>query len=97
MFFSHYQRQTEKIAYKIALLEHDNNNSELTAAIIFSRKRRIGVFRKTLYELSKFREKDMAKLARAGFNYRIAYIVINAETTEELEEMVENNISGQYK
>ena len=39
----------------------------------------------------------MAKLARAGFNYRIAYIVINAETTEELEEMVENNISGQYK
>ena len=87
----------EVINQSLELLERDNNNSELTAAIIFSRKRRIGVFRKTLYELSKFREKDMAKLARAGFNYRIAYIVINAETTEELEEMVENNISGQYK
>ena len=87
----------EVINQSLELLERDNNNSELTAAIIFSRKRRIGVFRKTLDELSKFRAKDMAKLAQAGFNYSIAYIVINAETTEELEEMVENNISGQYK
>ena len=87
----------EVINQSLELLEYDNKNSELSAAIIYSRKRCLGIFRKTSYGSNRFREKDMAKLARAGFNYRIAYIVINAETTEELEEMVENNISGQYK
>ena len=78
-------------------LDSDKEDPELAALIIFSRKRRLGPFRETLEKRNDFREKDMAKLARAGFNYNIARKVINAQTSEELEEMVENNISGQYK
>ena len=81
----------------LELLESDKENPELAASIIFSRKRRLGPFRETLDKRDDFREKDMAKLARAGFNYNIAQQVISAETLEELEEVVENNISGQYK
>jgi regulatory protein len=87
----------EVINQSLELLEDDNKNSELTAAIIYSQKRCLGAFRETLDELNRFREKDMAKLGRAGFSYHIAHIIINAETSEELEEMVEKNISGQYK
>jgi regulatory protein len=78
-------------------LASDKKDPELAALIIFSRKRRLGPFRKTLDKRNDFREKDMAKLARAGFNYNMARKVISAQTSEELEEMVENNISGQYK
>ena len=81
----------------LELLACDNDDPELVALIIFSRKRRLGPFRKTLDQQNDFREKDMAKLARAGFNYNTAHKVISAETSEELEELVENNISGQYK
>jgi regulatory protein len=81
----------------LELLECDKEDPELAALVIFSRKRRIGPFRKTLDQKNDFREKDMAKLTRAGFNYNTARKVISAETSEELEEMVENNISGQYK
>jgi hypothetical protein len=41
------------------------------------------------------REKDLTALARAGFNYDIAQKVIEAETTEELEDEIEQNIKGQ--
>ena len=87
----------EVINESLELLKCDNEDPELTASIIFSRKRRLGPFREILDKRNEFREKDMAKLARAGFSYHIAQKVIRAETLEELEEMVENNIYGQYK
>ena len=87
----------EVINESLELLKCDNEDPELTASIIFSRKRRLGPFREILDKRNEFREKDMAKLARAGFSYHIAEKVISAETLEELEEMVENNIYGQYK
>ena len=87
----------EVINESLELLKCDNEDPELTASIIFSRKRRLGPFREILDKRNEFREKDMAKLARAGFSYHIAQKVISAETLEELEEMVENNIYGQYK
>ena len=87
----------EVINESLELLKCDNEDPELTASIIFSRKRRLGPFREILDKRNEFREKDMAKLARAGFSYHIAQKVIRAETLEELEEMVENNIYGKYK
>jgi len=87
----------EVINESLELLKCDNEDPELTASIIFSRKRRLGPFREILDKRNEFREKDMAKFARAGFSYHIAQKVISAETLEELEEMVENNIYGQYK
>ena len=87
----------EVINESLELLKRDNEDPELTASIIFSKKRRLGPFREPLDKRNEFREKDMAKLARAGFNYHIAKKVISAETLKELEEMVENNIFGQYK
>ena len=87
----------EVINESLELLKCDNEDPELTASIIFSRKRRLGPFREILDKRNEFREKDLAKLARAGFSYHVAQKVISAETLEELEEMVENNIYGQYK
>ena len=87
----------EVINESLELLKRDNEDPELTASIIFSRKRRLGPFREPLDKRNESRGKDMAKMARAGFNYHIAKKIISAETPKELEEMVENNIFDQYK
>ena len=73
------------------LLKSNNLDSELTASIIFSRRRRIGAFRGSKNKRQKFYDQDMARLARAGFSYYIAQKVIGIENREELEQMVDNN------
>ncbi len=87
----------EVVNESLAHIECDLEDPELIAAIIFSRKRRLGLFREPADKLNRSLEKDLAKLARAGFSYHTAKQVIGAETKEELEEMVENNDFGQYK
>ena len=72
------------------LLKSNNLDSELTASIIFSRRRRIGAFRGSKNKRQKFYAQDMARMARAGFSYYIAQKVIGIENREELEQMVDN-------
>ena len=79
------------LASSFQLLKSNNLDSELTASIIFSRRRRIGAFRGSKNKRQKFYAQDMARMARAGFSYYIAQKVIGIENREELEQMVDNN------
>ena len=71
-------------------LQCDKLDPELTASIIFTRKRRLGAFRGSEDKRQEFQEKDMAKMARAGFGYHVAREVIKVRTIDELEQMVDN-------
>ena len=77
----------------LAALEADEDTPDLdrAAAIRLARKRRLGPWRapdKREAKGEKWREKDMAALARAGFSYDIARAVIDAEDPDELDEDV---------
>lgn len=86
---------TEVINDIFQLLNSNNSDLELNASIIFSRRTRLGAFRGSQDKHQKFREKDMAKLARAGFSYNVAQKILGIETREELEQMVDNYNFGQ--
>lgn len=55
---------------------------ELTAARTFARKRRLGRHHRTPEARSERREKDLAKLARAGFSFGIAQQVVDEDEPE---------------
>ena len=75
------------IEHTFTLLEQDSVDPELIAAAITARRRRLGPYRSRGHRNS-FREKDLASLARAGFNYSIASWVIDVETIDHLEKEV---------
>ena len=69
------------------LLDQYSVDPELIAAAITARRRRLGPYRSRGHR-NNFREKDLASLARAGFNYSIASWVIDIETIDHLEKEV---------
>ena len=69
------------------LLDQYSVDPELIAAAITARRRRLGPYRSRGHR-NNFREKDLASLARAGFNYSIASWVIDVETIDHLEKEV---------
>tara|TARA_B100000315_G_scaffold210567_1_gene206908 strand:+ start:9147 stop:9740 length:594 start_codon:yes stop_codon:yes gene_type:complete len=81
------------ISATLEKLKEEDQNPELTAAVTFARKRRIGPYR-SADDRSELREKDLAALARAGFNYDMAQKVIDADTAAELEDEIEQNTYG---
>ncbi len=58
--------------------EIGDRESELTAAHIFARRRRIGPHRAQLEPSRENRERDLAALGRAGFPPEVALSVIDA-------------------
>jgi len=68
----------------LAALAAENHAPDRTAAIRYVRRRRLGPYR--LQSREDYRERDMAAVARAGFDYETARRVIDAETPESLEE-----------
>lgn len=60
------------------------------AALTLARKRRLGPFRTDPEARAGNRERDMARLARAGFSYDIARRVIGATTPEDAETLAED-------
>lgn len=75
----------EIIEESIAALRDEQPDAELEAAIRLARRRRIGPFR-IKPPVEGQREKDLAALARAGFDYGTAKKVADAETEDELRE-----------
>ena len=68
-------------------------DTELHAAIISARKRRIGPFAKTPpADYAEF-QKQMARLVRAGFSLSVARTVMNFETGEAAEEVLHGKSS----
>ncbi len=62
----------------------EDGHSDLRAAGVLARKRRLGPFRPKA-ERKERRERDMAALGRAGFSFEIARKVVDAESVEALE------------
>ena len=72
------------IEQTFTLLDQYPVDPELIAAAITARRRRLGPYR-SRGQRNNFREKDLASLARAGFDYTIASWVIDVETIDHLE------------
>ncbi len=56
------------------------------AAIAFARRRRLGPFRSG--DRAEFRQRDLAALGRAGFEYKVAASVIDAADVEALDDLI---------
>jgi regulatory protein len=76
----------EAIDAAIGSLVEDATDPDLSAAIAFARRRRLGPYR--LKDRAEFRDKDLAALGRAGFSYDLARKVIAAATPDALEAML---------
>jgi regulatory protein len=68
-------------------LRDETFEPDLKAAIAFAKRRRLGPFRDPTTRQDRH-QRDLASLARAGFNYETARKVIDAEDQIELEKMV---------
>jgi regulatory protein len=60
---------------------------EFVAAARLAQRKRLGPFRPQSAR-AELRQRDMAALARAGFSYDVARRVVDAESTDSLEEMI---------
>ncbi len=68
----------------LAQLSEDAPAPDRVAAIRLARKRRLGPFRPTDRDAN--RERDLAALARAGFDYETARDIVNATDSDALED-----------
>jgi len=68
----------------LAALAVENHEPDQTAALRYVQRRRLGPYR--LGSREEYRDRDLAAVARAGFDYETARRVIDAETRESLEE-----------
>lgn len=75
---------TEDIDAALAALDDETAEPDFAAAIAYARRRRIGPYRKQA-DRAESRERDLAALARQGFDYGIARRVIEADNAAALE------------
>ncbi|HLJ21265.1 MAG TPA: RecX family transcriptional regulator [Stellaceae bacterium] len=68
-------------------MEPEGETSELAAACVLARRRRLGPYR-TQGTRREFRQKDLATLARAGFSLDVARRVLAAHDREALERLM---------
>lgn len=74
----------------LAQLQGSGPSPDLVAACRFARSRKLGPYRRDT-ELPRdrdARQKELAKLGRAGFSYEIAIRVVDCESTEMIDEMM---------
>ncbi len=68
---------------KLRILDIESNDDEIraeyNAALTFSRKKKIGPYAPENKITQQDREKDLAKLARAGFSYEISRKILESE------------------
>jgi len=76
----------EDIELALTELNLPVTNADLPAAIIIARRRRLGPW--SLSDRAGRRMRDLAILARRGFSYVVSKQVIDAESTEHLEELL---------
>jgi len=76
------------IETQLNTLREDNPDPDLTAAIAFAKRRHLGPFRPPEQRPDR-RQRDLASLARGGFDFETAKKVIDAEDEIALEEMID--------
>jgi len=75
----------DDIGAALAALAEEFADSELAAAVRYARRRRLGPYR-GVSDRAERRERDLAALARAGFGYDTAQRVVEASSSEALED-----------
>lgn len=80
--------ELEAVEAALASLREDTAQPELTAALAYARKRRLGPYRAPEARAER-RDKDLAALGRRGFSYDLARRVIDAADPGELEAEIE--------
>ncbi len=84
----------EHIDPAIAALRDETDEPDMTAALTFARRRRLGPYRPQSARADR-RARDLASLGRQGFAYDVARRIIDAEDVASLEdEMGENEMGG---
>ncbi len=73
----------EDVLAALSKLEEEEAEPEIAAAFAFARRRRLGPFR-AADSRATHRQKDLASLARQGFDYQTALRVIDGSTEESL-------------
>lgn len=68
-----------------ALREERGDNLEQAAALAYARRRRFGPWRTRDGDEDKKR-RELSSLARAGFSYRLASVIVDATSAEEIED-----------
>jgi regulatory protein len=71
----------------LGVIDTDGDTSELAAACVLARRRRLGPYR-AAGTRRDFRQKDLAALARAGFSLDVARRVLSARDPEALDRLV---------
>ena len=66
----------------------DVGDLDLAAAIAYAQKRRIGPYRKK-ENAPGVRDKELAALARNGFSYSLAQLIVDANNADELEQSLQ--------
>ena len=79
----------ENIEKAIGVLTKEYESPDLSAAITYARKRRLGPFRKNASNRNSL-NKELASLARSGFSYSLALRIVEAKNIDELE----NELNG---
>lgn len=74
----------EDIDSALGALRDQSDEPDLAAAVAYARRRRIGPYR-TRGDRDELRERDLAALARQGFDFDTARRVIDAPDRDELE------------
>ena len=69
-------------------LRENSFDPETEAAIVYARKRRLGPYRAAEQRPEK-RERDMAALGRKGFGYDLVRRIIDAESPDALEDLID--------
>lgn len=72
----------ELVDAALATLRESEPDAELTSAIAYARRRRIGPFHRDPERRQERHDKDLAALARQGFSYGVARRVIDGEFDE---------------
>lgn len=66
-------RMMQKSISKDLIDDHTQSGfDDSNAVLIFAKKKKIGIYRELAYTDSKEKQRDLGKLARAGFSYEIA-------------------------
>jgi regulatory protein len=76
--------RAEETEAALAALADEHPRPDLAAAVAYARRRRLGPWR-PWGERARWQDKDLARLARAGFAYGLARRIVDAESVEALE------------
>jgi len=76
----------------IAQIHSQMQDPALEAAVVYVRKRRFGAYRNNPEKQAERKQKDMAAMMRAGHRYDVVSRVLECQTIDEIESLVDDSL-----